>query len=387
MCFETDSRLPFPRCGSLELAGKKWPQSISGWSGTSLPGAMSTKDDRELLLPTDDPKAPIGKRRTDQVGLGFKVYVIVTMTVLWSGYTLSVRYTRSTTPPDQLYASTTVVFLAEAVKLLIAIFFIFKDSNFDVKTTKKLIDREFFQRPKELLKMSVPSLTYALQNNLDFVALSNLDAGVYQVTAQLKVVTTALFMMAFLGRRFSTTRWFGIILLFCGVAAVQYDAAGSSSSKPVGVSGAENYTLGLVAVLSTCITAGFAGVYFEKMLKDGGSTPFWVRNLQMYSCGVVSAGIACFVGDGELIATRGFFHGYDVKVLAIVGCLSVGGVYISLVMKHLDNLYKSFAAAVSIICVVILSIFLFDNVVIGLYFLFGSMTVCAAICIYNSVNE
>lgn len=29
--------------------------------------------------------------------------------------------------------------------------------------------------------MSIPSVTYALQNNLDFVALSHLDAGLYQV--------------------------------------------------------------------------------------------------------------------------------------------------------------------------------------------------------------
>ena len=39
----------------------------------------------------------------------------------------------------------------------------------------------YFGAPKELAKMSVPSIAYALQNNLDFVALSNLDAGLYQV--------------------------------------------------------------------------------------------------------------------------------------------------------------------------------------------------------------
>ncbi|TKR57894.1 hypothetical protein L596_030537 [Steinernema carpocapsae] len=305
------------------------------------------------------------------------------MTFLWSGYTLCVRYTRSTTPAAELYASTTVVFLAELVKFFIAGFFIFKDNHFNAASTKKLLDREFFGRPTELLKMSVPSFAYALQNNLDFVALSNLDAGVYQVTTQLKVVTTALFMMAFLGRKFSGRRWFAIVLLFAGVAAVQFDAAGSSRPS----SGNENYALGMVAVLSTALTAGFAGVYFEKMLKDGGTTPFWVRNLQMYTCGTISTAIGCFIGDRELISTNGFFHGYDLKVYAIVACLSIGGVYISLVMKHLDNLYKSFAAAVSIICVVILSIFLFENVVIGLYFLFGSMTVCAAILLYNSVSE
>jgi hypothetical protein len=42
-----------------------------------------------------------------------------------------------------------------------------------------------------------------------------------------------------------------------------------------------NKLTGLFAVLATCVTAGFAGVYFEKMLKDGSSTPFWIRNLQM----------------------------------------------------------------------------------------------------------
>jgi len=29
--------------------------------------------------------------------------------------------------------------------------------------------------------MSVPSLTYVVQNNLDFVALANLSPGIYQV--------------------------------------------------------------------------------------------------------------------------------------------------------------------------------------------------------------
>lgn len=64
-------------------------------------------------------------------------------------------------------------------------------------------------------------MTYAIQNNLDFIALSNLDAGVYQVTTQLKVVTTAIFMMLFLGRKFSSRRWAAIMLLFAGVALVQ----------------------------------------------------------------------------------------------------------------------------------------------------------------------
>ena len=46
---------------------------------------------------------------------------------------------------------------------------------------KNALVEHVFYSPKELLKLSVPSVVYGLQNNMAFVALSNLDAAVYQV--------------------------------------------------------------------------------------------------------------------------------------------------------------------------------------------------------------
>lgn len=46
---------------------------------------------------------------------------------------------------------------------------------------KNAIMEHVFFSPKELLKLSVPSVVYAIQNNMAFLALSNLDAAVYQV--------------------------------------------------------------------------------------------------------------------------------------------------------------------------------------------------------------
>uniref|UniRef100_A0A914GZV6 CMP-sialic acid transporter n=1 Tax=Globodera rostochiensis TaxID=31243 RepID=A0A914GZV6_GLORO len=307
----------------------------------------------------------VGKRgqRSELRDCFFKCYVVVLAVFVWTGYTLLVAYTRQKTPKSELYSSSTVVFFSDGEK-----------------------DREYFSKPLELLKMSVPSIAYALQNNLDFVALSNLEASVYQVTTQLKIPSTAVFMMLFLGRRFSMKRWVAILLLCAGVASVELDSL--ESEGQIGTkSGAGNRFVGIFAVFATCVTAGFAGVYFEKMLKDGSSTPFWIRNLQMYSCGVFSAFVGCFLKDYGHIRENGLFYGYNVWVLAIVLSLSLGGIYISLIMKHLDNLYKSFASSISIVAVTLLSLLLFENTFIGTFFLFGALTVCFALVLYNSVDQ
>lgn len=46
---------------------------------------------------------------------------------------------------------------------------------------KNAITHHILCSPIELLKLSVPSVVYAVQNNMAFLALSNLDAAVYQV--------------------------------------------------------------------------------------------------------------------------------------------------------------------------------------------------------------
>ncbi|OWK01304.1 hypothetical protein Celaphus_00018942 [Cervus elaphus hippelaphus] len=79
--------------------------------------------------------------------------------------------------------------------------------------------------PKELMKLSVPSLVYAVQNNMAFLALSNLDAAVYQVTYQLKIPCTALCTVLMLNRTLSKLQWISVFMLCGGVTLVQWKPA------------------------------------------------------------------------------------------------------------------------------------------------------------------
>ena len=67
------------------------------------------------------------------------------------------------------------------------------------KTLKTLKD-EVIKKPFETCKLLVPATLYTIQNNLLFLALSNLDAATYQVSERL-----ALFLLPFVCQTFKFT--------------------------------------------------------------------------------------------------------------------------------------------------------------------------------------
>merc|ERR1719198_1643965 len=124
----------------------------------------------------------------------------------------------------------------------------------------ELVRRQFVEQPIEVLKVSVPGLLYTVQNNLLFISLSNLSGAVYQVTYQLKILTTAVLSVIILGKALGPTKWSSLLMLTAGVSLIQLPR-GESASSAQPENG--NAAVGLVAVLSACVTSGLAGVYLE----------------------------------------------------------------------------------------------------------------------------
>ncbi|KAI5613928.1 CMP-sialic acid transporter, partial [Silurus asotus] len=166
--------------------------------------------------------------------------------------------------------------------------------------------------PVEMLKLSVPSVVYAVQNNMAFLALSNLDAAVFQVTYQLKIPCTALCTVLMLNRSLSHMQWFSVSMLCVGVILVQWKPAELTK-----VQMEQNPILGFVAIAIAVICSGFAGVYFEKVLKSS-STSLWVRNIQMYLSGIAITLLGVYLTDGAQVMEKGFFFGYTPWVCFVI---------------------------------------------------------------------
>ncbi len=248
-----------------------------------------------------------------------------------------------------------------------------------------------------MAKLMVPALLYTMQNNMLYVALRDLDAATYSVCYQTKILTTALFSVILLGRKLSATKWGALLLLTVGVALAQLPSLSGQESPqvheapvhetPVDESveahesvEAQSPIRGFLCVMGAACTSGFAGVYFEMLLK-GSKTSLWIRNIQMGIPSIVLALVSVVVKDWKKVTEKGFFYGYGWVVLAVILLQAVGGLVVAVVVKYADNIRKSFATAVSIIVSCALSALLFDFRPTFI-FLLGSGMVVGSVFLY-----
>lgn len=115
--------------------------------------------------------------------------------------------------------------------------------------------KEVCERPAETAKMAVVAGLYTVQKNALYVAVSNLDAAVFQLTYQFKILTTALFTCSLLGRSFTSQQIVALCVLTLGVGLVQVDTATGGSGEVFGSHHEQTHLLGVGAVLLACCTS------------------------------------------------------------------------------------------------------------------------------------
>jgi len=246
--------------------------------------------------------------------------------------------------------------------------------------------REYLREQLQFdFRMGGLALLYTIQKNLLYVAISNLDAAVFQVTYQAKILTTALFSVLLLKRKLSRQKIGGLLLLTMGVALVQLDKVEDNASKSYQE---QNRWAGVLAVLGACCTSGFGGVYFELVLKPhqadstGPPPSVWAKNVQLSTFAFIIALITAFIKDHKVILSDGFFQGYSPLVLLVITLEAGGGLVVAAVIKYADNILKSFATAVSIVTSTIVSMWVFGFIVSKL-FIQGCLLVFLAIGLYS----
>lgn len=299
------------------------------------------------------------------------------------------------------YFTSTAVFLNEVLKLAIcvsvALFEIAQHMALSAPATSLFTTLFAAVFTGDSWKLAIPATLYTLQNSLQYLAVSHLEAATLQVTYQFKILPTAIFSVLILRRSIAARQWAALGLLMVGVVIVQLPAAQSSSGHshwhlPRGLTwlrnevntvrnvhkrsatyeGIEedfllehpprNELIGLLEALGACTVSALGSVYFEKIVKDStNNVGIWVRNVQL---SVYSLFPAFFIGvlfvDGEDISKYGFFTGYNWVVWNVITCQALGGIIVALCVYYADTVTKSFATSISILLSLCISMFFFE---------------------------
>lgn len=279
-----------------------------------------------------------------------------------------------------LYLNTSVVVGAEAIKFCISFMLLCSEESFGGATAA--VRTKFCVERTDTLKVAVPGFLYTIQAALVYYAMDNLSPPIFQVTYQLKILTTALLSVVMLSKPLGGLKWFALFLLTIGAGMVQVGNADSakSSSQEKDMSAA---VVGLVALLCACFTSGLAGVWLEKMLKQTKAS-IWMRNVQLAFFGFIIAVITAYVKDGPKIMKYGMFGGFGWREQLLTLHQGVTGLASAAVLKYADNILKCFAGVAAILIVSVgTAISSPETFELDIMFVCGSGIVTMAICLYN----
>eukprot|EP00658_Telonema_sp_P-2_P072812 TRINITY_DN6190_c0_g1_i2.p1 TRINITY_DN6190_c0_g1~~TRINITY_DN6190_c0_g1_i2.p1 ORF type:complete len:358 (+),score=99.41 TRINITY_DN6190_c0_g1_i2:189-1262(+) len=309
------------------------------------------------------------------VSTSIKMLVTVFLTLQVACMVLVLRYSMV----NNKYILSTAVILGEAVKMVVS-FLGLVIGGFNTGNPLAAIRTDLASGMEltGLLKMSIPAMLYLLQNNLLFFGMANLDAGTYQVTYQLKTLTTAAVSVAMLGTRLGQKQWIALLVLSIGVGICQWKPTEGGQTT-----GLENRPAGVCALIAACCTSSIAGVYTEKVLKQS-QVSLWVRNIQLAFWSILAGVAALYSGnDGATIVAHGWLQGYTPIVWVVVLLQGATGILVALVMKYADNIIKNFSVAMATVIATCASIPLFD-LYPNSYFVFGMSLVFVSMYMYST---
>lgn len=341
----------------------------------------------------------------DLVHLGWSLTTIsrlVTLALQNAFLTIIMHYSRISSSPNRTYSAATAVLLNELLKGSVSVLIALRKIDADLASSSappvfsekdskprspqrssflppilhpsrlRVLSRAIFS--PDCYKLAVPAILYVVQNNLQYVAASNLDVATFQVTYQMKILTTAFFSVFMLRKRLSKAKWLSLILLAVGVGIVQIQSTSAPShaqtapSPGVKISHGEHQLRseipeeppaivlervmhpfkGFMAVTAACLTSGLAGVYFEFILKGGsggGQAPdLWIRNTQLSLFSLIPALLPILVtpsgpaGASWFEKVMGSFSNFNGWAVGTVLTQTFGGLITAVVIRYSDNI-------------------------------------------------
>lgn len=326
------------------------------------------------------------------------------------------------------FLTSAAVIGSESTKLTLSILYILFVEKKSFHSIIEFLSNDW----KTTMLVIVPASAYNLQMTLEYIAMANLDAAMFSVLVQSKLIFTATFAAAVLGKKLKKSQVISLVLLTTGVMLCNLSKMKSSSTvedaplfdaaqikgimatckfrkMPI-YSGVNSLVKSprlfvhlanetilsshpracFISLVGIAVSSGFASVYTEKVIKshkknlsDAAAPPSLAyTQVQLASMSLVAIGAYAMLMDFGAIVEHGLFHNFTFGAVLTVLMSALGGLTVAAVLKFADSILKGYATALSVILTGVLSMYLFGTELNIIYFM-GVINVIVAVLLYN----
>lgn len=345
---------------------------------------MSTSvefDAVSVCIPSDKVESPVVKSSVESAPTGERSTLLRDSTLPLSQslklsatyiltsilFFIAVRYSRS---HHDSYDSAFLVLLIEVTKLTVSCVLKYLEDG-EVLVHTIFVSRKRRSIWRRSLIYAVPSLLYAVYNNLTFHNLSLFDAGTYQVFMQTRILFTGMLFTVLLKQPLTLRKWLSLVVLMIGVAAKYFSVSSIVLDGNVWV------------MISQAFLSSLAGVYNEYAFKKHSQLSIHHQNFFMYLFAIVFN-----VGIGLLVNPT-YYMNLDPATLLrpifipIVLLGAATGLSAAFILKFINVIVKAFASAVEVLLTAVVAAIVLGEA-LGLQDLVATVLVMTSVYMYYS---
>mmetsp|Transcript_26836 Transcript_26836/g.63668 ORF Transcript_26836/g.63668 Transcript_26836/m.63668 type:complete len:382 (+) Transcript_26836:101-1246(+) len=360
--------------------------TLSDDHSTLQPGGGNdeTSEKRSFLAP---PPPDASSPSSSVTSTGLKVLVL--LAVQNCSKNLLLRFVMKEHPQ---FLTSAAILSVEFLKMVLSLLYIVLVERRPASSAVEFIKQD----RRNTALMCVPATLYSVQMTLEYIALGNIDASVFSVLVQTKLLATAGCSVCILGKKIKKVQLISLVLLTVGVMLCNLKDQGSELT---GEEMVDSSRQGIIATLGIALCSGFASVYSEKVIKakrnvtqqlpsksDGSPKDQFglaYTQVQLAFVSLLIMGAYCIVMELDIILEKGLFFGFNMAACISIFVSAIGGLIVAAVLKFADAVLKGYATAISVVLTGVLSMVLFGTELNLLYFL-GICNVICSVLLYSA---
>jgi solute carrier family 35 (UDP-sugar transporter), member A1/2/3 len=251
--------------------------------------------------------------------------VLILLAVQNCSKNLLLRYVMQDQPK---FLTSAAVIGVEAIKLVLCVAYIILVDKQPIFTIVTFLKEDW----KNSVLLGVPAAAYSLQMSLEYVALANLNAAMFSVLVQSKLLSTAIFASLVLRKQLRVIQVMSLLLLTTGVMLchLQNLTTTSDDEEP------GNVLEGVLATLGIALSSGFASVYTEKVIKaqraplsERQSYSLAYMQVQLALVSLLIIGAYAMVMDFSAIMEYGLWQNFTPGAFLSIFNSAIGGLIVS----------------------------------------------------------